>query len=88
MFGDYPKTMRDNAKERLPTLTEEEKILVKGAFDFIGINYYTSRYAFKTDPVQPPHYLGDSLVKLTGTIIDTTIYMLYIYLCICVYICI
>ncbi|GMN64370.1 hypothetical protein TIFTF001_033448 [Ficus carica] len=30
VFGDYPKTMRDNAKERLPTLTEEEKILSEG----------------------------------------------------------
>lgn len=68
VFGDYPKTMRENVKERLPTLTEEDKSLVKGAFDFIGINYYTSRYAFKTEPAVPPHYLGDFLVKITSEI--------------------
>lgn len=37
--------MRDLAKERLPTSTEEEKKLIKiGSFDFIGINYYAARY--------------------------------------------
>ncbi|XP_004301037.1 PREDICTED: beta-glucosidase 27-like [Fragaria vesca subsp. vesca] len=48
-YGDYPKVMRHLVKERLPCFTEEEKSLVKGSFDFIGINYYTTRYG-KNDP--------------------------------------
>ncbi|KAL5563264.1 hypothetical protein UlMin_033011 [Ulmus minor] len=65
VYGDYPKTMRDTVKERLPTFSEEEKMLIKGSFDFISINYYTSRYASKADPVVPTHYLGDYLVNTT-----------------------
>lgn len=66
MFGDYPITMRNIVKERLPTFTEEEKTLVKGSFDFIGINYFSSRYVTRADPVVPPHLISDFLVKVTG----------------------
>uniref|UniRef100_A0A803P8B3 Uncharacterized protein n=1 Tax=Cannabis sativa TaxID=3483 RepID=A0A803P8B3_CANSA len=65
IYGDYPKVMREYVGERLPSFTLEEKNLVKGSLDFIGVNYYTSRYAFKTDkPDQNKHYIGDSLVTL------------------------
>ena len=37
--------MKALVRDGLPDFTEEEKDLVKGSFDFIGINYYTSRYA-------------------------------------------
>ncbi|XP_056163388.1 furostanol glycoside 26-O-beta-glucosidase-like isoform X3 [Syzygium oleosum] len=37
--------MRSLVKDRLPTFTAEEKKLMKGSFDFIGINYYSSTYA-------------------------------------------
>ncbi|XP_056163387.1 furostanol glycoside 26-O-beta-glucosidase-like isoform X2 [Syzygium oleosum] len=43
--GDYPSIMRSLVKDRLPTFTAEEKKLMKGSFDFIGINYYSSTYA-------------------------------------------
>ncbi|KAM6570244.1 hypothetical protein CsatB_018229 [Cannabis sativa] len=67
IYGDYPKVMREYVGERLPSFTLEEKNLVKGSLDFIGVNYYTSRYAFKTDkPDQNKHYIGDSLVTLAG----------------------
>jgi beta-glucosidase len=29
---------------RLPTFTEEESKLVKGSFDYLGLNHYTSKY--------------------------------------------
>ncbi|XP_048228480.1 furostanol glycoside 26-O-beta-glucosidase-like isoform X1 [Ricinus communis] len=45
VYGDYPSITRELVKDRLPTFTEQEKVLVKGSFDFIGINYYTSNYA-------------------------------------------
>ncbi|XP_059655141.1 beta-glucosidase 24-like [Cornus florida] len=43
-YGDYPAAMKEWV-HGLPEFSEEEKKLVKGAYDFIGVNYYTSRYA-------------------------------------------
>ncbi|KAB1217324.1 Beta-glucosidase 24 [Morella rubra] len=67
VHGHYPRSMRYLVKDRLPTFTEEEKKLVKGSYDFIGINYYTTRYAkhLRVDPHAPPHYSTDSLTNLT-----------------------
>lgn len=45
--GEYPESMRKNVKG-LPEFTPSEKELVKDAFDYIGINYYTSRYVKHT----------------------------------------
>ncbi|CAA2977163.1 beta-glucosidase 12-like, partial [Olea europaea subsp. europaea] len=42
---DYPKSMRTLVGDRLPNFTDEEANLVKGSYDFLGINYYTSFYA-------------------------------------------
>lgn len=43
--GDYPFSMRALVGDRLPRFTVEEAQMVKGSFDFIGLNYYTSFYA-------------------------------------------
>lgn len=43
--GDYPFNMKSTLRERLPTFTDEEKELVKRSYDFMTVNYYTSRYA-------------------------------------------
>lgn len=43
--GDYPHSMRSIVGRRLPTFTKEQYKLVKGSFDFIGLNYYTTYYA-------------------------------------------
>lgn len=65
VYGHYPRLMRDLVKERLPAINDTEKTLLTGAFDFIGINYYTSRFAKHVDkPVEPPTYLTDSLAEL------------------------
>ncbi|XP_074588830.1 beta-glucosidase 22-like [Curcuma longa] len=42
VFGDYPKVMKKIVGSRLPSFTKEQSKLVKGSFDFIGINHYTS----------------------------------------------
>ena len=42
--GDYPFSMRTLVGSRLPKFTEEESKMVKGSFDFIGLNYYTANY--------------------------------------------
>ncbi|XP_015575609.1 beta-glucosidase 17 isoform X2 [Ricinus communis] len=44
-YGDYPETMKYLVGNRLPGFTEAEAELVKGSYDFIGINYYTAVYA-------------------------------------------
>lgn len=44
MFGDYPETMKKIAGSRLPSFSSYESELVTNAFDFIGLNHYTSLY--------------------------------------------
>lgn len=47
--------------DRLPNFNEEERSFIKGSFDFLGVNYYTSNYAVNNEqPVQRPSYLTDS----------------------------
>ncbi|XP_030953641.1 beta-glucosidase 13-like [Quercus lobata] len=45
VFGDYPFIMKALVRDGLPEFTDDEKTLIKGSFEFIGVNYYTSRYA-------------------------------------------
>ncbi|KAG0486235.1 hypothetical protein HPP92_008330 [Vanilla planifolia] len=44
-FGDYPFSMRSLVRERLPKFTAEESKKLIDSYDFIGLNYYTARYA-------------------------------------------
>ncbi|KAL5095978.1 hypothetical protein RYX36_000305 [Vicia faba] len=44
-YGDYPTIMKEILGNRLPKFTKKEKHMLKGSADFIGINYYTSRFA-------------------------------------------
>ncbi|WJX57387.1 Beta-glucosidase 40 [Trifolium repens] len=45
IFGDYPKSMKSRVGRRLPKFTKSQSSLVKGSFDFVGINHYTTFYA-------------------------------------------
>ncbi|GMN57300.1 hypothetical protein TIFTF001_026409 [Ficus carica] len=65
--GDYPHSMQSLVGKRLPKFTKEESKLVKGSFDFLGLNYYTANYA-----AYAPHnkslkasYATDAQVNLT-----------------------
>ncbi|KAG0502634.1 hypothetical protein HPP92_002706 [Vanilla planifolia] len=42
--GDYPELMKKIAGARLPSFTKSESEVLKGSFDFIGLNYYTAVY--------------------------------------------
>ncbi|CAH8354129.1 unnamed protein product [Eruca vesicaria subsp. sativa] len=42
--GQYPLDMINNVKGRLPTFTEQQSKMLRGSYDFIGINYYSSAY--------------------------------------------
>ena len=48
--GDYPHIMRSYVGKRLPKFSEEQSKLVKGSFDFVGMNYYTTYYASNVPP--------------------------------------
>lgn len=50
-YGEYPRTMQENVGERLPKFTPEEVAMVKGSYDYLGVNQYTSYYMF--DPPWP-----------------------------------
>ncbi|KAB2631830.1 beta-glucosidase 12-like [Pyrus ussuriensis x Pyrus communis] len=65
--GDYPHTMRSIVGKRLPKFTKEQSKLLNGSLDFLGINYYTARYATSTpkNNSQPASYVTDPQADLT-----------------------
>lgn len=67
--GDYPFIMRALVAERLPKFTKTQSDMVKGSFDFIGVNYYSSSYAIGLPVVLSTavnhSYTTDSRVNLT-----------------------
>ncbi|XP_030752209.1 myrosinase 1-like [Sitophilus oryzae] len=72
VFGDYPDLMRQRVDERsklqnltesrLPTFTDEEKAELKGSYDFLTINMYTTDLAKwrDDDPVGDPSIYDDT----------------------------
>lgn len=44
-YGDYPHSMKSLVGNRLPKFSKEQSMIVKGSFDFLGLNYYTANYA-------------------------------------------
>ncbi|KAK1379386.1 hypothetical protein POM88_026130 [Heracleum sosnowskyi] len=44
VYGEYPKTMQNVVKDKLPKFSEEEVKMVTGSIDFLGINQYTANY--------------------------------------------
>ncbi|WCJ19201.1 beta glucosidase 12 [Euphorbia peplus] len=64
--GSYPVEMITNLGERLPKFSKEEAKMVRGSYDFIPINYYTSRYAADIPcPTQNPTFSTDACVNIT-----------------------
>ncbi|GAV77279.1 Glyco_hydro_1 domain-containing protein [Cephalotus follicularis] len=68
IYGDYPKTMRYLVGDRLPKFTQEQSHMVNGSLDFIGVNYYTARYADDSTSYSSIYlsYTTDSHVNQTG----------------------
>ncbi|EFH41889.1 myrosinase [Arabidopsis lyrata subsp. lyrata] len=61
--GKYPDIMRKLVGRRLLNFSEREAKLVKGSYDFLGINYYQTQYVYAI-PANPPNRLtvmNDSL---------------------------
>ncbi|KAL3719481.1 hypothetical protein ACJRO7_004445 [Eucalyptus globulus] len=61
VYGEYPKTMQNIVGERLPKFTKREVNIVKGGFDFVGVNHYTSYYMYNPNwtETSPPGYQAD-----------------------------
>jgi beta-glucosidase len=74
VFGEYPQEMTSLITGgRLPGFNESMKALVRGAYDFLGVNYYTTSYIKDTGVVggnygNDGRYQG-STVNATGHII-------------------
>lgn len=45
VHGYYPPILRNLLKGRLPNLTENDSKSLKGSFDFIGLNHYTTHWS-------------------------------------------
>ncbi|XP_050231108.1 beta-glucosidase 13-like [Mercurialis annua] len=69
-YGHYPKIMREIVGDRLPVFNRSESKSLKGSYDFIGINYYSSNYASAnvTEDPNPTHIrcTTDMRVNLTA----------------------
>ncbi|KAF3322789.1 beta-glucosidase 22-like protein [Carex littledalei] len=67
-FGHYPSVMREVVGSRLPTFTKQQSQILKGSFDFIGLNHYMTLYVMdysnKTNS-GPRDYSADTLVRIT-----------------------
>nr|ABY84677.1 coniferrin beta glucosidase [Leucaena leucocephala] len=65
--GEYPKSMRALVGSRLPKFSRKNPSLVKGSFDFLGLNYYTANYAANAPSLRNarPSYQTDSHANLT-----------------------
>ncbi|CAK9175357.1 unnamed protein product [Ilex paraguariensis] len=66
-FGDYPYAMRSLVGNRLPKFSAEESNMLKGSFDFLGLNYYTSNYVVHAPEsnIINVSYITDSQTNLT-----------------------
>ncbi|CAL9754596.1 unnamed protein product [Musa acuminata subsp. burmannicoides] len=64
--GDYPFVMRALVGDRLPEFTAKQSEMVKGSFDFIGLNYYTTYYANSSSPTTVRGSNSDSYTYQSG----------------------
>ncbi|KAL0714765.1 hypothetical protein Bca4012_021744 [Brassica carinata] len=68
VYGRYPADMVNYVKGgRLPTFTPEESSMLKGSYDFVGVNYYSSFYV-KDVPCATENITmnSDSCVSIVG----------------------
>jgi len=66
--GEYPTSMRHLVGNRLPRFSKEEAKQLKGSFDFLGLNHYSTFYAANAPDLRgsKPSLLKDSLANVTS----------------------
>lgn len=67
-IGSYPHSMQSLVGNRLPKFNEEHSEMLKGSFDFLGLNYYTANYAAYAPELNAgkPSYLTDARANLSS----------------------
>ncbi|TQE13311.1 hypothetical protein C1H46_001118 [Malus baccata] len=67
VFGDYPDVMKKIVGSRIPVFTSLESRIVRGSFDFIGLNYYNisniKDYS-STLKMETRDFMADSAIKI------------------------
>ncbi|KAL5727179.1 beta-glucosidase [Ranunculus cassubicifolius] len=65
--GEYPKIMRSLCGNRLPRFTKDQSNMLKGSYDFLGLNYYTANYVSDNVHFEDGHesYSTDSQANIT-----------------------
>ena len=69
--------MQSLVGHRLPKFSEQQTKLVKGSIDFLGLNYYTARYAediASHSSIVNVSYSTDSHVNLTSKLNNILLY--------------
>ena len=67
-YGEYPESMQVLVGNRLPNFTDVQSKMVEGSLDFLGVNYYTARYAEDSTSSSTINlsYTTDSHVDMTS----------------------
>ncbi|KAG2725887.1 hypothetical protein I3760_01G087000 [Carya illinoinensis] len=75
VFGEYPDAMKKNVGSRMPVFTTAESNWIKGSFDFLGVNHYSTMYA-KDSPsslkIKEREFFADMAVELSSFGNDTS----------------
>jgi beta-glucosidase len=71
VFGKYPDIMTQYVTDnRLPTFTDAQAAMMKGSFDFLGLNHYTTRYVQHTGEIgtdySNDYRLRESITDVNG----------------------
>ncbi|XP_064987609.1 LOW QUALITY PROTEIN: uncharacterized protein LOC135587008 [Musa acuminata AAA Group] len=70
VFGDYPEVMKKFVGSRLPSFTKSQSEQIKGLFDFIGVNHYSSIYVkdnINASEMGLRDFVMDSLALVTSS---------------------
>ncbi|XP_052193424.1 beta-glucosidase 12-like isoform X1 [Diospyros lotus] len=60
VYGDYPRIMKTLVRRRLPKFNSTQSESLKGSYDFIGLNYYSSYYVINIPFSNKPAHLSYS----------------------------
>ncbi|CAH8357465.1 unnamed protein product [Eruca vesicaria subsp. sativa] len=65
IHGDYPEIVKKYGGNKLPSFTEEQSNMLKNSSDFVGVNYYTARFATHIPEINPakPRFKTDHHVE-------------------------
>jgi beta-glucosidase/6-phospho-beta-glucosidase/beta-galactosidase len=80
--GKYPDSMRRLVGARLPRFTSQEAKDLKGSFDFLGLNYYSTYFTINDPhPPNPRHtdYILDARAIVSRKIAGHSYFYLHLF---------